>query len=117
MIKAKCKNIKEVTRINPWWGFRFCIYHFAFIILAATAATAAHDVPVNPDDPAYLRRQYAWFQTQEPARQQQLRKLHAEFQNLEPDEQARQTRIMQSYNAWLARLPEADRERVTAAPT
>jgi hypothetical protein len=117
MNKAKCKVIKEGTRINPWWGFRFCIYHLAFFILAATAATAAHDAPVNPDDPAYLRRQYAWFQAQEPARQQQLRKLHAEFQNYLPEDQVRYTKVLQGYNAWLARLPEVDRQHVAAAPT
>ncbi|HEX3150254.1 MAG TPA: hypothetical protein VHR66_19415 [Gemmataceae bacterium] len=97
-----------------WLCLRFCIYHFAFII---SVATAAHDTPINPDDPAYLRRQYAWFQAQDPARQQQLRKLHADFQNLMPEDQARLTKVMQGYNAWLARLPEVDRERVLAAPT
>ena len=53
-------------------------------LVTVLGATAAHDTPLNPDDPAYLRRQYAWFQAQDPARQQQLRKLHAEFQQLPP---------------------------------
>lgn len=70
---------------------------------------------MNPDDPAYLRRQYAWFQSQPPARQQQLRKLHADFQALPADEQARLTKVMQAYNAWLAR-PDGDRQRVLDAP-
>jgi hypothetical protein len=77
----------------------------------------AADGPLNPDDPPYLRRQYAWFQAQDPARQAQLRKLHADFQQLPPEDQARLTKVMQAYNAWLAKLPEADRQRVLAAPT
>src|SRR5262245_54369376 len=87
------------------------------VLVTTLVATASHDAPVNPDDPAYLRRQYAWFRAQEPARQQQLRKLHEDFQALPPEEQARLTRVMQNYNAWLARLPDVDRARVTSAPT
>lgn len=89
----------------------------AFGILISALAVLAADAPLNPDDPAYLRRQYAWFQAQDPARQQQLRKLHAEFQQLPPEDQARLVRVMQAYNAWLAKLPEADRRHVLAAPT
>ena len=88
----------------------FCVLTSAICILAA-------DAPLNLDDPAYLRRQYAWFQAQEPARQQLYRKLHAEFQQLPPEEQARLTRVIQTYNAWLAKLPEPDRQRVLAAPS
>jgi hypothetical protein len=95
-------------------GMAFFLFPFSFFL---SIATAAHDTPVNPDDPGYLRRQYAWFQAQDPARQQQLRRLHADFQNLLPDEQARLTKVMQGYHAWLAKLPEADRQRVLAAPT
>ncbi|HJZ93752.1 MAG TPA: hypothetical protein VKE40_22950 [Gemmataceae bacterium] len=87
------------------------------VLVTTLVATASHDAPVNPDDPAYLRRQYAWFRAQEPARQQQLRKLHEDFQALPQEDQARLTRVMQTYNAWLTRLPDADRERVTAAST
>ncbi|HKB41474.1 MAG TPA: hypothetical protein VKD72_33920 [Gemmataceae bacterium] len=94
--------------------FLFTLYSSLF---TALAATAAHDTPLNPDDPAYLRRQYVWFQAQEPARQQQLRRLHAQFTDLAADEQARLTKVMQNYNAWLARLPEEDRKQVLAAPT
>ena len=67
----------------------------SFWILAAAICLLAANAPVNPDDPAYLRRQYAWFQAQDQARQQQLRKLHAEFQQLPPDDQARLTRTLQ----------------------
>jgi hypothetical protein len=77
----------------------------------------AHDAPLNPDDAAYLRRQYVWFQTLEPARQQQLRKLHDDFLALDDRDRDRLTRVLQAYNAWLARLPEADRRRVLDAPT
>ncbi|HKB01195.1 MAG TPA: hypothetical protein VKD90_03200 [Gemmataceae bacterium] len=72
---------------------------------------------MNPDDPAYLRRQYAWFQTLDPTRQQQLRKLHEDFLALDAQDQARLTRVMQSYNGWLAKLSDEDRRRVLAAPS
>ena len=89
----------------------------SFCLLASAICILAADGPVNPDDPAYLRRQYAWFQAQDPARQQQLRKLHNDFQQFPPEDQARLTKVMQAYNAWLAKLPEADRQRVLAAPS
>src|SRR4051812_34705014 len=37
-------------------------------LLASAICILAADGPVNPADPAYLRRQYAWFQAQDPAR-------------------------------------------------
>jgi len=92
----------------------FGLYCSLFTVLAASAA---HDVPINPDDPAYIRRQYVWFQAQEPARQQQLRQLHREFIDLGPEDQARLTKVMQSYNAWLAHRPAADKQRILSAPT
>jgi hypothetical protein len=88
-----------------------------FCLLSSVLCTLAADGPLNPDDPNYLRRQYAWFQKQDPSRQQQLRRLHAEFTQLPLEEQAHLTRVMQAYNAWLAKLPDADRQRVFAAPT
>jgi hypothetical protein len=110
----------EPPALAGGWGRRLrghlrrcvCLLTCAFFLSAAAA-----DGPVNPDDPAYLRRQYAWFRAQDPARQQQFRRLHAELTTLLPDEQARLTKVMQAYNAWLAKLPEADRQRVLAAPT
>jgi hypothetical protein len=97
------------SRTRPWVTF------FLFPTFFLFSQVLAADGPINPDDPAYLRRQYAWFQTQEPARQQQLRRLHADFLQLTPDEQARLTRVSQAYNAWLFKLPEADRQRILAA--
>jgi hypothetical protein len=87
------------------------------LLAAAMAATGAHDTPLNPEDPAYMRRQYVWFQAQDQRRQQQIRKLHADFQQLDPDAQARYTRVLQNYNAWLTRLPQNDRDRVFSAPS
>ena len=98
-------------RTSVRMALTFSILTSAFCILAAA------DTPLNPDDPPYLRRQYAWFQAQDLSRQQQLRKLHTEVQQLPPEDQARLTKVMQAYNAWLAKLPEADRRRVLAAPT
>jgi hypothetical protein len=87
------------------------------LALGLAVATAAHDAPLNTDDPAYLKRQYAWFQAQEPRRQQQLRTLHNQFMQLDQDTRNRLTKVMQNYNLWLAKLPAADRERIFAAPT
>jgi hypothetical protein len=96
---------------------RVFLFTLHSLLLTALVATAAHDAPLNPDDPAYLRRQYAWFQTLDPDRQQQLRKLHEDFLALEERDQARLARVMQSYNAWLAKLPDEDRQRVLTAPS
>jgi hypothetical protein len=90
----------------------FFLFPCSFFLSAAVAA----DGPINTDDPAYLRRQYAWFSAQDPVRQQQLRKLDADFRQLAPEDQARLTKVMQAYNAWLAKLPDADRSRVLGAP-
>jgi hypothetical protein len=103
------------TQGGARWLLHFALYSSLFTVLAATAA---HDAPINPDDPAYIRRQYVWFQAQDPARQQQLRRLHAELVDLGPEDQARLMRVMQTYNAWLAHhLSEPDKERVQSAPT
>lgn len=93
---------------------RLCLLKLA---VGLAVATAAHDVPLNTDDPAYLKRQYAWFQAQDARRQQQLRKLHNEFMALDEDSRKRLTKVMQNYNTWLNKLPAADRERLFTAPT
>jgi hypothetical protein len=111
MRNAERKTSSVRRRTSVRMALSFCILTSAICMLAAA------DAPLNPDDPAYLRRQYAWFQAQDPARQAQLRKLHAEFQQVPPEEQARLTKVIQTYNAWLVKLPEADRRRLLAAPT
>jgi hypothetical protein len=80
--------------------------------LFALTAWGAREAPLNVDDPGYLRRQYAWFQSQNPARQQQIRRLNEEFLALPPQKQDRFTVVMQKYNSWLAGLSESNRERV-----
>jgi hypothetical protein len=112
MKMGKCENKQMRLRPRLAYLLSFCIFPFAFCI-----SMAAHDAPFNADDPSYLRRQYVWFLAQEPVRQQQLRKLHTDFQELGPEDQTRFTRIMQAYNAWLARLPDEDRQRVLSAPS
>lgn len=79
-------------------------------------STPATDSSLDQDDPGYLRRQAVWFQAQEPRRQQQIRKLHADFMQLDLETRAHLTRVMQSYNVWLAKLAPADHDRVVAAP-
>lgn len=110
MPQKSARTYRATCKTCRWRMFVFCFS------LGMTTLVAA-DGPLNTDDPNYLRRQYAWFQAQEPQRQQQLRKLHAEFQHLPADEQARLTRVMQRYNAWLTGRPEADRQRVLNAPS
>jgi hypothetical protein len=109
-----CEHPLRQTRGRVTGLLLFTLYSSLFAVLGASAA---HDAPINPDDPAYIRRQYVWFQAQDAARQQQLRRLHAEFIDLGPEDQARLTRVMQTYNAWLAHLPAVDKERVLSAPS
>lgn len=96
------------------FGLRWASLAIAIIVVAQATA---RDTPIDPDDKAYLRRQFAWFQSLQPNRQQQLRQLNQEFNSLEPDERIRLTRVLQRYNAWLAKLPEGDRQRVVLADT
>lgn len=109
--RSKCKTLRQSRRARVL--LLIGILQSTLGILTAAAA----DGLLNPDDPAYIRRQYAWFQAQPPARQQQLRRLHADFQQLPADDQSRLTKIAQTYNAWLAKLPNEDRQRVLTART
>ncbi len=93
-----------------------CLHVLLIAVLCGLSiAMAAQESPLNPDDPEYLRRQQVWYHAQEPSRKSQLLKLHSDFQALDPESQARYERVMKQYNAWLVRLPEADRERVATA--
>lgn len=79
------------------------------------AHASARETPIDPDDKAYLRRQYAWFQSLQAGRQQQLRQLNQEFNALDKDAQTKYVRVLQRYNAWIAKLPEVDRRRLLQA--
>lgn len=98
-------------------GPRASLFAVLLTGMGALSASAARDTPVDPDDRDYLRRQYSWFQSLPAGRQQQLRTLNEEFHRLDPEAQARLKRVMQNYNAWLVKLPDADRDRVLAAAT
>jgi hypothetical protein len=87
------------------------------LCLVTAAAPGPRETPLNPTDHDYLYRQHVWFQAQDPETQLRYRRLHAAFEALPPDEQAHLSRLLQSYQTWLARLPEADRDLVYAAPT
>jgi hypothetical protein len=113
MQNAECK-----MQIGKRRGLFFVRLVLSFCLLtSAFCISAAGEGNLNTDHPDYLRRQYVWLRAQDPGRQQQLRKLHADFQALDQDDQARLTRVMQTYNAWLAKLPDADRKWVLDAPT
>ena len=90
----------------------------AAVLCCATAANPGpRETPLNPTDHDYLYRQHVWFQAQDPETQQRYRKLHTAYEALPADEQVRLARVLQNYQTWLARLPEADRDLVNAAPT
>jgi hypothetical protein len=89
----------------------------AALCLVTAAAPGPRETPLNPTDHDYLYRQHIWFQAQDPETQQRYRRLHAAYEALPADEQTHLTRVLQGYQTWLARLPDADRELVYAAPT
>jgi hypothetical protein len=89
----------------------------AALCFVTAAAPGPRETPLNPTDHDYLYRQHVWFQSQDPETQQRYRRLHAAYEALPTDEQAHLARVLQSYQTWLARLPESDRELVYAAPT
>ena len=88
-----------------------------FGLLTGTVVLAGptRETPIDTDDTAYLRRQFHWYQSLPPQRQQQLRQLNEEFHQLDSEEQTRLTKVMQNYNIWISKLPEADRRRVLDA--
>jgi hypothetical protein len=71
----------------------------------------------DPYDVKSLRREYEYFQSLPPARQQQLRDLDRGFNDLDPETKERLQRVMVNFNYWLAHLPEEDRKRVVDAET
>jgi hypothetical protein len=70
----------------------------------------------DPDRVAYLRKQFALFQSLPPARQQQIRELDQQLHALDEAKQQRLRRVLEDYADWLSRLSEEDRKRVTSAP-
>jgi hypothetical protein len=88
------------------------------IALSGSAAgSGSADNEPNRNDPQYLRKQYAFFQSLRSTRQQELRKLDADFHNLDKDTQERLLKVLDNYNWWISQLPEEDRKRVTSAET
>ncbi len=91
--------------------YRFLPLFFLSVCLVVVAG----DNLINPDDPAYLRRQFAYFEKLPVERQEQLRILDREFAGLNTKDQERFSKTLQTYNAWLAKLPEPERKRILDA--
>ena len=89
----------------------------AGLCLVTVAAPGPRETPLNPTDHDYLYRQHVWFQNQDLETQQRYRRLHAAYEALPADEQSELARVLQTYQTWLARLPDADRELVYSATT
>lgn len=98
------------------FGWLMLTFGLTGIALSRPAAGSSEGEP-NRSDPEYLRRQYAFFQSLRPTRQQELRKLDAEFHNLDKDTQERLLKVLDNYNWWLSQLPPEDRKRVVDAET
>jgi hypothetical protein len=75
--------------------------------------------PVEPDKPAgkQLDQLVKVFLALPADRQEMLRLLHRRLQEMEPGRQDRSYRVLESYAAWLNRLPDRDRKAVLTAPT
>lgn len=87
------------------------------VLVLGDPSSGAGEGEINRSDPEYLRKQYAFFQSLRPSRQEQLRKLDADFHNLDRETQERLSKVLDRYNWWLSQLSPEDRRRVTAAET
>jgi hypothetical protein len=70
----------------------------------------------DADRVAYLRKQFALFQSLPPDRQEQIRQLDEQLHALDEARQQRLRRVLEEYADWLNRLSDEDRKRVTGAP-
>jgi len=98
-------------------GFCILVAGLAGLALLPSAHGSRLGAPVgDPDRVAYLRKQFAIFQSLPPARQQQIRELDEQLHALDEAKQQRLRRVLGEYADWLCRLSEEDRKRVTSAP-
>src|SRR5436305_14595075 len=111
------------------------VFRLSLLLGVLALAAAAPAVPDGPaaereqnrrllaryrTDPVHyerLKSDLQWFRSLPPQRQAALRKLDQDLQKEDPVIQARLLRVMDRYASWLERLPEADRQRIQAAPT
>lgn len=70
----------------------------------------------DPTQYARLRHNLAVFQALPADRQEALRKLERDLQDVPAADRSRTDRVLERYNEWLDRLPEADRQSVLSAP-
>lgn len=100
-------------------SFRPWLIGLTGLALTSIAAGPApvREAPLNPTDHDYLLRQYAWFQSLDAETQQRYRRLHADFQALPPEDSERMTRVLQRYQAWMARRTPEERKAIADAPS
>ncbi len=99
------------------FGATLLILGFTGLVSTQPGSAETPSSPSHEDEAQLMRKAYARFQSLPFLRQEQLRILDREFQNMSEEQQAHFTRVLERYQAWLAKLPEADRKKVIEAPT
>lgn len=81
------------------------------------SATATSNEPRETVSLVAQQKLIEQFQNYPPVRRQQLRDLHRELNELPAPERASYRRTLETYAAWLDRLPDGGRKEILAAPT
>lgn len=109
-------------------GLRTSLVLLALLgLMAAPTAVTAESPPDStakknrssgpgPNDAEKSRLRLEEWKKLSPEQKERLRKLDRQFHSLDPKKQDHLRRVMERYQAWLQRLPEADRKRIESAP-
>jgi hypothetical protein len=79
--------------------------------------TAIRPVETEPTTEANLADLTRTFRSFPPERQEKIRQLEHSLDDLDSARRDRLFRVLESYSAWLYRLPDADRKTILSAPT